>query len=387
MIKEQNELALGIDLGPHAALLTFYNRKNAEPMTVSLSREQEQYEIPVPETLFSRVEERSEEGTEALAAFFSKCLELLSGLGSPDAVFPMVTMRRMRPHWALAITQAWGKLGVPAEHVYLQEYLESFYYYMINQRKELWNYNAALFEHEKDRITGYVLYAGTKTKPALVRVDQAFHLYVDEKARDGMPEAEWQQKKDALFLEKIRELFDGRVFSSAYLTGAGFDKDWARESLRFLCTHRKVFMGQNLFTKGACYGAMAHCGMAPAAPYLYAGADMIEHNIGMEMLVRGVPEYYPMITAGINWYMARHECEFILDDTADLVFHSRSVNREEMTHTVTLTDLPPRPNRATRIHLMMEFTAKNRCRVQMEDLGLGALYPSSGKQWEAVIAL
>ena len=37
--------------------------------------------------------------------------------------------------------------------------------------------------------------------------------------------------------------------------------------------------------------------------------------------------------------------------------------------------------------MKIEFTSKDRCRVILEDLGLGNLYPSSGKRWEAVIPL
>ena len=38
MISEINELALGIDLGPVNSQLTFYNRQNSGPRTVSVVR-------------------------------------------------------------------------------------------------------------------------------------------------------------------------------------------------------------------------------------------------------------------------------------------------------------------------------------------------------------
>lgn len=94
-----------------------------------------------------------------------------------------------------------------------------------------------------------------------------------------------------------------------------------------------------------------------------------------------------MINAGINYYMAYFECEFILDGTDELVFFTRSIHGESMAHKVRLTDLPKRPNRATRIHMEITFTAKDKCRIRLEDMGLGELYKSSGKKWEAVIEL
>ena len=44
-------------------------------------------------------------------------------------------------------------------------------------------------------------------------------------------------------------------------------------------------MGQNLYTKGACYAAMEYARMNRVGDYLYAGPDMIEQNMGMEMII------------------------------------------------------------------------------------------------------
>ena len=36
-----------------------------------------------------------------------------------------------------------------------------------------------------------------------------------------------------------------------------------------------------------------------------------------------------MISAGVNWYMARAECEFVLDDTSEVILYSKSMAGEE----------------------------------------------------------
>ena len=167
----------------------------------------------------------------------------------------------------------------------------------------------------------------------------------------------WQEKdnrrslslevKDEKFLELAKKMFGKRTFSSVYLVGEEFDKSWMGNSLAFLCNRRKVFMGQNLYTKGACYAAMEYARMSRVGDYLYAGPDMIEQNMGMQMIIRGHREFYPMISAGVNWYMARAECEFVLDDTSEVILYSKSMEGEELSHTVRLPGLPDRPNRAT----------------------------------------
>ena len=62
MISEINELALGIDLGPVNSQLTFYNRQNSGPRTVSVVPGEENYQIATPAELFSLIEQRFEEG-------------------------------------------------------------------------------------------------------------------------------------------------------------------------------------------------------------------------------------------------------------------------------------------------------------------------------------
>ena len=45
MINELNELAVGVDLGKEFSQITFYSRKNSEPMTVSQTAGEEDYQI------------------------------------------------------------------------------------------------------------------------------------------------------------------------------------------------------------------------------------------------------------------------------------------------------------------------------------------------------
>ena len=70
MISEINELALGIDLGPVNSQLTFYNRQNSGPRTVSVVPGEENYQIATPAELFSLMEQRLEEGVALLADFY-----------------------------------------------------------------------------------------------------------------------------------------------------------------------------------------------------------------------------------------------------------------------------------------------------------------------------
>lgn len=387
MTMDYNEVIIGFDLGYDSSVLTFYHQNNTEPMTVSSVPGEEKYQIPTPRDLFPLIEQKAELGAALLSNFFKMCLEKLSAVGPKAGISVMVTMEAMRPVWVQAIRQALEMLGVPKERIYLQDHQESFFYYALSQKKELWRYKVALFEYKRDGITGYELSINHKTSPAMVTVKNRGRLCLDEKTRGSRKAEHWKRMKDVRFLEQAKKMIGTDAYSTVYLVGEEFDQSWEHESVKFLCSRRKVFQGRNLYSKGACYGAMVLAGMQTLDHYVYAGPDMIEHNVSMDMIRKGTKCRVEMVNAGINYYMAYYECEFILDDTDELVLLTRSIHGEEMTHTVKLKDLPKRPNRATRIHMELTFQAKDKCRVLLNDLGLGELYKSSGKKWEAVIEL
>lgn len=387
MTMDYNEVAIGFDLGRESSVFTFYHQNNTEPMTVSSVPGEEKYQIPTPRDLFPLIEQEAELGVALLSNFFKMCFEKLSAVGPMGGISVMVTMETMKPVWVRAIRQALEMLDVPMDRIYLQDYLESFYYYALSQKKDLWRYKVALFEYKQDFITGYELSINANTKPAMVTIKNRGRICLDEKTRGSRKPEHWKRMKDVRFLEQAKKQIGTDAYSTVYLVGEEFDQSWEHESIKYLCSRRKVYQGQNLYSKGACYGAMHLSGMVSIGSFLYAGPDMIEHNISMKMFRRGVESRVDMINAGINYYMAYYTCEFILDDTEELVFTSRSIHGDTADHTVKLTDLPKRPNRATRIRMEMTFTAKDRCRVRLEDLGLGELYKSSGKKWEAVIGL
>ena len=67
--------------------------------------------------------------------------------------------------------------------------------------------------------------------------------------------------------------------------------------------------------------------------------------MGMEMRVMGAPTYFPLIEAGINWFDSKASCEFILDDTEELVFIVSTYLRPEKSRVVMmLPGIPLRPD-------------------------------------------
>ena len=171
MISEINELALGIDLGPVNSQLTFYNRQNSGPRTVSVVPGEENYQIATPAELFSLMEQRLEEGVALLADFFAQCLELLATAGKPDSILAVVTMRKMNGTWADGIRAAFERVGVPKDHVFLQDYRESFYWYMLNQRERIsgptrWPFSPVKMEKSRLLVSPWTGKPGRPSSPS-----------------------------------------------------------------------------------------------------------------------------------------------------------------------------------------------------------------------------
>lgn len=378
---------IGLDLDREFSQISYYSERNMEPETVSIAQNQNKYLIPTPQGLFSLTEEAMELGVMTLANFLKSCVSFVRTATDMQQVYMMITMKEIRQPWIEALKNACEMMGMNRENVWLQTHRESLFYYTLNQKRDLWAHKVALFEYEDSRITSYVLDVDYATKPALVTVTPGDEMNLGSRGR--RTEDEWNVYRDAKFLEMIQNTFEGESFSATFLIGDSFDKTWAVDSLSYLCRRRHVFQGRNLYTKGACYAACKRLGVGNVLTnYLYKSEDMVENNISMQMTMRGKTSNYLMVSAGVNWFDAEHTCEFILDDTNEVVIYAKSMlGGPAASYTIPLKDLPSRPPRTTRLQLKAVFTSAQRCKVTIRDLGFGDFFPASGLVWESILEL
>ncbi len=422
MIQATNELILGIELNERFAQMTYFHQSVKTPVTLGITSGQDQFLIPMalrqdaqgrwaiwngePQSegeepdkarfldIYRKIEDGQAvsdngavfDGTELLAAYFEACLSKLKLLTQNTKIHVMVTVKELTEKWSSMITAALERNGVDRKRIYIQDYLSSFYYYTVNQKKELWYQDVALLEYEEEAIVGYVLHIDRSTRPAIARVDKIARQPMDDSVRAGRGEQEWQKEKDRLFFELLKKVFERRTISVSYLMGDYFNKSWAERSIQYLCYKRHAFQGRNLYSKGACYAAMERAGLIPGRDIIFGGNDMIEWNLGMEMRIRGKETFYPMVSAGINWYEAHHVCEFILNKEREIRIISQPMaSGDGIVHIMRLPGLPPRADRGTRIRLTVYFSSPVKCHIEAEDLGFGGFYKPSGLCWSRTI--
>ena len=284
------------------------------------------------------------------------------------------------------------KLGVAKENIYVQDYKESFCHYMFNQPKELWQYEAALFYCDEDVIRAYMLRelknSSQKSRESFVTVDKVADARMEElEAVYPVLHVEKAKAADEHFKRFIQSVFNKKMISSVFLTGDGFENNWYPNSLRVLCNGRRAFMGNNLYSKGACYTAQRRKEEQSDAP-VYLDETKLTEQISVRMRVNGEEGWYPLVSWGNHWYESDRQFEVLLGDTEDIEIHVDSlVTGRHLVESVSLKGLPDRKNYALRLKISTFFSDEKTCHIIFEDMGFGEFFAPSGFRVEKIIEL
>lgn len=126
-----------------------------------------------------------------------------------------------------------------------------------------------------------------------------FPVWYTEGGDAEMLSEAYKQALDKAFLRLAELSFGSRAVSSVFLIGDGFSEEWMKDSLRFLCRGRRVFQGNNLFSKGACNGMQERIHVSPTGrEYIFLGNDKLKANVGMDVMRQGRPPIWLFWTQG-----------------------------------------------------------------------------------------
>lgn len=405
----ENRFYIGVDLDDCNAVISCYEVNSREPQTISAVAGSEVYQIPVllakkkgigqwfigeealrlsirqgeeavgrlldralkQEMVF--VEEEKYPAEELLVLYLKKLLLMAGGLGTvrlPDKL--VICLKELSREAMTLFAGIAEKLGLGAEQVMLLDRKECFYYFVYHQAPELTLHDVYLFDYRGEDISCCRLEKKQRTSPQLITLTEEIRRLS-------------AAVRDENFLKVLQDCFRGRIVSSAYLIGDGFDGDWLKRSVSFLCKGRRAFVGKNMYSKGACYAAEVSEHPQEWA-YVYLGENEMKVNVSLKVYNRGTMEFFTLINAGDNWYETVGGCEVILSGTPEIDFwlqapHSRTARIEKL----TLSDLPERPDKTTRLRITAKPLSDAKVQIQLKDLGFGELFPGSGKVWDYVM--
>lgn len=406
-----NSYYIGIDINDKNAMISYFQPNMEEPETLSTVAGSELYQIPIVlakrkdlgqwyygddakkmamngeiifvDNLYRRavngekivIEEETYKAEDLLALFFKKLIELPQKLGNSTVCNKLVlTVERLSKENMDMFWRILPKLNLNSEKFMVVDHKESFYYFALSQKEELWLHDVYLFEYEKGAIHSYGLKRNLRTTPQVISISES-------------PKTTVLGDRDLEFQRILQQNFENKIVSTAYLVGDGFDGEWMKNSLTFLCRGRRAFMGKNLFSKGACYAAWARDN-EDQWPFIYMGENEMKFNLSLKVKNHGELQFFNLISAGRNWFEAKGECELILSDTSEIDFWKQLPNsREAIIETLELTDMPCRPDRTTRIRIIAKPVADDKVNIEIKDMGFGELFRATDKSWHYTMTM
>ncbi|NLL78690.1 MAG: hypothetical protein GX234_02575 [Clostridiales bacterium] len=417
----KNRVVVGYDLNDEYAQISYLVLGEKEPETVSVVAGSQLYNIPavlckrsevnqwfygkealkaaeagegiLVTQLLSRalggeeveVGEEKFDAVAILALFLKRSLSLLHFSVAPEQIEAFViTVDELNRNAIEVLEQAASALSLKHGKVYLQSHMESFYHYVIHQPQELWNQQVGLFDFSGSYMKTYRLECNRRTTPMVAFIDTqdypGFSRNTTAGADNSARYAEW----DGQLAQAAEKMTQGRIVSTIYLIGEGFDGGWSKQSLKQLCLGRRVFQGNNLYSKGACYGAREKLEESEIEKqYVFLGNEKLKANVGMQVVKRGEDAYFALIDAGYNWFEVEKECEFILESGNSFeILVTPLTGGKPKSVEIVLEGLPRRERGTTRLHMNFRPVGEKRIQIRAEDLGFGDIVPATHQIWQ-----
>ena len=269
-------------------------------------------------------------------------------------------------------------LIVPKERIFWQGHEDSLFSFLVYQSPRLLGYETAVFDLTAEELITYRVEMNHKTRPIVttMKKDSSTGLIKKKHYSSIREHDDRLEELDRAIKAYFESFVEGRIVTALYLIGEGFSGEWYPESLKMFCRNRKVFAGNNLYGKGACYSAADHVWQSEVAgKYLFLGNDMLRYNVGVSVFAGGKEEYVPLLDAGTNWYDARAEIEFMMEEAETIELLVTPIDGSgKYTEILQLPELPERPFRSYRMSLFAEMQSEQGLLVRVKDEGFGEIY-------------
>lgn len=322
--------------------------------------------------------------TALLALFVKRSFSLLSMTAPREYIAACnFTLQEAKKEQIEVLQKMRDFLQLKHIDVYIMGKEESFFYYNLHTDPQLWKNKVYLYEMEEDHFISYCLELNRNTSPVVTMIHKKEYPLRENN------NLLTKEEKDEWFLSILKEDMENTIVSTVYLIGEGFLGEWYQQSVRYLCQKRRVFLGNNLYSSGACYG-LSHLLMPreELRGYIYLGDDKLLTNVGLLVLHRGKEIYLPVLDGGSSWYQIKKEWDFLMEEENRLKFRITPLDGKNVIYReVLLQGLSLKKGVYCRIHMEVTMEAKNRMLVKIWEKGFGEFYPSKNQYWEEIIVL
>lgn len=294
----------------------------------------------------------------------------------------IVTVKNKTDKMVEAIEKAFVAMGYDMSTIKILSYMESFMYYSVSQRKELWANDVALFDFDEVGLKYYQLSTSKKQLPITVT---ALGYDLSEELSNEMLLTMVESRVGGILKNISDKLLYRQILSTIYFTGCGFDGDWANDVIKSLCPGRRVFKGQNLYAKGAAYFGLISNNDA-YKDFLFLTDNQVRFSVSIRMFKDNRVAEFPIVNAGADWREVNARTVGILDNTDEVFFTLFHTVRKETKHVImSLRNIEQRENKTTRVHVSAKFIDRDTLVLTVKDLGFGEFFSNSYRVWEKVI--
>ncbi|MBQ9549675.1 MAG: hypothetical protein IJU87_02575 [Lachnospiraceae bacterium] len=405
-----NQLVIGIDLSEKFTLISICHDPGEGVVTYSTDKDKGAFRIPVAAFKLPGSEKHvfGEEAVSSAAAFKMKYETSLlesalessekNGLNRDDPSIVLlgkflsfllrlpeetaysrvnslcITQRKVHPLSGKVIMEAVKSAGIGIPSIRVISYAESFFFYALSQPIELWRDGVLLYDYSDTSFESDCLIIDRSTSPAVVRNRK--RMREEMVPFSGSELKKLDERFAAIAMEDLKSGVSG-----TYLTGEAFNERWEQKTLRVILSRSRVFKGQNLYSKGACYAAADSTDLIRISRrYVYFGEDSISSNVSIRALSEGKEILIPVADAGDKWYETEKTLEVMVGQDRELIVVITDIlDRDERNKVIRLDFLPVRPDRAGRVKLEFSFLSAEKLTVTITDLGFGEIFRSTDR--------
>jgi len=380
-LKITNEFILGIDICDRVSQVSYYDVKTQTAESVPLIGTVMILKNPVPLHVIFDNQEGLQIQMNELTNLVGYLLDSAKKFKNATDINKIcVTVEDFTITILDALKAVFAVYGYNSDRLSFISHEESYAYYTFSLKKDLWSSGVLLLDYGIKGIMSFQL-ANFKVKNYDI-IGEDRQLFDDDELIQVANGVKTLDEVDELLVKIIKQLMNGKIISSIYLTGAGFDTDHLPPGfLKYICNRQRVFVGQNLYVKGACIAACENIIATRFANTIFACKNRITTGIEIEIVERGKNRILRVVKPGMNWYEAGRTMDFIVDDCNEIRLKMIPLaGKEQYEEKIDLSEFPFRAGKTTRIKMEFEFQSDDRCLVIVKDKGFGEIVRSSGKE-------
>ena len=316
------------------------------------------------------------EGKEILKIYFREIINAgMEKLYKEKPEEVVVAMSGLEEDIVGDIREAFVGLGYQPNHIHIISKEESFIYFVLSLKKDVWNNKVGMYDLSDVSLTYYEMLVNRNSRKLLVNaesenMDEAFNLQI-------LNNPSGAKLADKILTSVAEKVMDKKKFSSIFLTGQVFaEHEWADGFISYLCSRGKVYLDTNIFAKGAAFKGVDLASENSIYNLTAICEGRLRSDVYINVENNGKDGKIYLAKAGDFWDEPDTELLMIPDEKEVIDISVVGIDgKVKKNIPIVLDFLPKRPIKTRRFYFRTKFLDDKIMNVEIEDAGFGDMYP------------